>query len=99
MDFCNKCLDYFCFGPCANRERSHPWKTKSRAVPKPEPGERATCKEEKRRASVSRHPKNTRARSQNSVPLSHNHDSQWNHIECEYRVTVLDLFRCCFAAL
>ncbi|KIJ09184.1 hypothetical protein PAXINDRAFT_17718 [Paxillus involutus ATCC 200175] len=48
MDCCGKCLDYFCVGPRADRERFRPWKKKSRAVLEAE----KQAKEEKKRAKA-----------------------------------------------
>lgn len=31
MDGCGNCLDYFCVGPCPNRETFRPWCRKPRA--------------------------------------------------------------------
>ncbi|KAF8834965.1 WD40 repeat-like protein [Paxillus ammoniavirescens] len=53
MDCCGKCLDYFCVGPRADRERCRPWKKKSRAVLEAEKQakkEKRKAKAEKRRA-------------------------------------------------
>ncbi|KIK93250.1 hypothetical protein PAXRUDRAFT_829161 [Paxillus rubicundulus Ve08.2h10] len=53
MDCCAKCLDYFCVGPRADRERFRPWKKKSRAVLEAEKQakkEKERAKAEKRRA-------------------------------------------------
>ncbi|KIK78280.1 hypothetical protein PAXRUDRAFT_834635 [Paxillus rubicundulus Ve08.2h10] len=48
MDYCAKCLDYFCVRPHADRERFRPWKKKSRAVLEAE----KQAKEEKERAKA-----------------------------------------------
>ncbi|KIK78195.1 hypothetical protein PAXRUDRAFT_834688 [Paxillus rubicundulus Ve08.2h10] len=61
MDCCAKCLDYFCVGPRADRERFRPWKKKSRVVLEAE----KQAKEEKERAKAEkRRAKRRRRRNQ-----------------------------------
>ncbi|KAF9222263.1 hypothetical protein BS17DRAFT_783421 [Gyrodon lividus] len=77
MDCCGQCLDYFCVGPRANREKFRPWKKKSRAVLEAE--ERA--REEKGREEARKHRKNNNpTRTQNVARLSHHHSSQRDHV-------------------
>ncbi|KIK78874.1 hypothetical protein PAXRUDRAFT_771505, partial [Paxillus rubicundulus Ve08.2h10] len=57
MDCCAKCLNYFCVGPRADRERFRPWKKKLRAVlegEKQAKEEKQRAKAEKRRAEQRR---------------------------------------------
>ncbi|KAF9219592.1 hypothetical protein BS17DRAFT_384379 [Gyrodon lividus] len=75
MDCCGKCLDYFCVGPRADRERFRPWKKKPRAVV--EADERA--REEKKREEARGHATNNRTRTQKPVRPSRQHAARQNH--------------------
>jgi hypothetical protein len=69
MDCCTKCLDYFCVGPRADRERFRPWKKKSREVIEAE----KQAKKEKRKGKARKH-RTTKVNSQNVIhPLDHLH--------------------------
>ncbi|KAF8834962.1 hypothetical protein BDN67DRAFT_502993 [Paxillus ammoniavirescens] len=78
MDCCGKCLDYFCVGPRADRERFRPWKKKSRAVLEAE----KQAKKEKRKGKGRKHRKTKAANSQNAVTHPPHHlDPQCDGIE------------------
>ncbi|KIK93125.1 hypothetical protein PAXRUDRAFT_531595 [Paxillus rubicundulus Ve08.2h10] len=57
MDYGEKCVDYFCFGPRENRERLRPWKKKSREVMEAEEQAKKGRRNEKRKARRHRTPK------------------------------------------
>ncbi|KIJ13546.1 hypothetical protein PAXINDRAFT_13671 [Paxillus involutus ATCC 200175] len=70
LDGCEKCIDYFCFGPRENRERFRPWKKKSRAVMEAE----EQTKKGKGKKTARRHPTSKAAESQNSAHPRRHHD-------------------------